>query len=61
MLHSTTEWQSIDSRHFALRPSQTPRISGPAKGTRVITRAEEYLWRDWWKQIIGGGMAGSGV
>ena len=43
MLHSTTEWQSLDSRHF-MHPFTDTKDLG-RKGTRIITRAEGvYLW-----------------
>ena len=56
MLHSTTEWQSLDSRHF-MHPFTDTKDLG-RKGTRVITRAEGvYLWDSEGNQIIDG-MAG---
>ena len=56
MLHSTTEWQSIDSRHF-MHPFTDTKDLG-RKGTRVITRAEGvYLWDSDGNKIIDG-MAG---
>ena len=56
MLHSTTEWQSLDSRHF-MHPFTDTKDLG-RKGTRIITRAEGvYLWDSEGNQIIDG-MAG---
>ncbi|MDA0288540.1 MAG: aspartate aminotransferase family protein, partial [Proteobacteria bacterium] len=56
MLHSTTEWQSLDSRHF-MHPFTDTKDLG-RKGTRVITKAEGvYLWDSEGNQIIDG-MAG---
>ena len=56
MLHSTTEWQSLDSRHFMHPFTDTKELG--RKGTRVITKAEGlYLWDSEGNQIIDG-MAG---
>ncbi|MBT7205446.1 MAG: aminotransferase class III-fold pyridoxal phosphate-dependent enzyme, partial [Deltaproteobacteria bacterium] len=56
MLHSTTEWQSLDSRHF-MHPFTNTKDLG-RRGTRVITRAEGvYLLDSEGNQIIDG-MAG---
>ena len=56
MLHSTSEWQSLDSRHF-MHPFTDSKVLG-RKGTRVITRAEGvYLWDSEGNKIIDG-MAG---
>ena len=56
MLHSTSEWQSLDSRHF-MHPFTDSKVL-ERKGTRVITRAEGvYLWDSEGNKIIDG-MAG---
>ena len=56
MLHSTSEWQSLDSRHFLHPFTDTKELE--LKGTRVITKAEGvYLWDSEGNQIIDG-MAG---
>ena len=56
MLHSTTEWQSLDSRHF-MHPFTDTKDLG-RMGTKVITTAKGvYLWDSEGNQIIDG-MAG---